>query len=446
MEAKRAWLTMERLFLLAYIPLVIGMMLVMPIGAPPDEPAHLSQEWLLSTGQFRTEAPVYPVSLKEMLDTPIDATEDAAAMNQKIRGMRLSGETVTGVRNEATGIYPLAAYAPQSLTMFLTRLFTDRIDLICYGARIGSMIVTGLLFFFAIRRSPAGKGVLLAVAVLPLTLQEAASASCDGMTIAGVCWMTAELLRRICGQKEKRMPSLLRSVGIGAGAVLFKLLYGPMLLLGLLPCPDREKKEQRRNRLVIAGTFLAALAVWYFLSVRSQAGRGGLTSGSLNRLGETAANPLILLGAQVRTIIARGPGWIRQLFGVFGRLDVFSPWILTGLTGISFLGTAAMDGGIGSVMTDRKQARKFRLLMICVLILCWMLLSGALFVWWTPEGDPLIEGIQGRYFLPTLFGLMLCLPEPMRKAPGKRVLIRNGMLGILMACSAASVILLGIRL
>ena len=56
MKAKRAWLTMERLFLLAYIPLVIGMMLVMPIGAPPDEPAHLSQEWLLSTGQFRTEA------------------------------------------------------------------------------------------------------------------------------------------------------------------------------------------------------------------------------------------------------------------------------------------------------------------------------------------------------------------------------------------------------
>ena len=121
MKAKRAWLTMERLFLLAYIPLVIGMMLVMPIGAPPDEPAHLSQEWLLSTGQFRTEAPVYPVSLKEMLDTPIDATEDAAAMNQKIRGMRLSGETVTGVRNEATGIYPLAAYAPQSLTMLLKK-------------------------------------------------------------------------------------------------------------------------------------------------------------------------------------------------------------------------------------------------------------------------------------------------------------------------------------
>ena len=446
MKAKRAWLTMERIFLFAYIPLAIAMMLVMPIGAPPDELAHLSQAWLLSTLQFRTEIPVYPASLQEMLNTQINATEDAAAMNQRIRGMRLSEDTVTGVKNEATGIYPLAAYAPQSLMMFLTRLFTDRIDLICYGARIGSMVVTGLLFFFAIRRSPAGKGILLAIAVLPLTLQEAASASCDGMTIAGVCWITAELLRRIRGQEEKRMPSLLRSAGIGAGAVLFKLLYGPVLLLGLLPCPDQEEKDQRRNRLVIAGAFLAALVVWYFLSVRSQAGREGLTSGSLKRLGEAAVNPLILLGAQVRTIIARAPGWIRQLFGVFGRLDVFSPWILTVMTGVSFLGTAAMDGGIGSALTDRKQIRRFRVLMICVFILCWMLLSGALFVWWTPEGDSLIEGIQGRYFLPALFGLLLCLPELMAKTPEKRERIRNGMLGILIACSAASVILLGIRL
>ena len=43
MKTRRAWLTMERLFLLVYIPLVIGMMIVMPIGAPPDEPAHLGR-------------------------------------------------------------------------------------------------------------------------------------------------------------------------------------------------------------------------------------------------------------------------------------------------------------------------------------------------------------------------------------------------------------------
>ncbi len=445
MTAKRAWLTMERLFLLVYIPLVIGMMIVMPIGVPPDEPVHLGQEWLLSTGQIGTDKAAYSANLLEALKTPVYSTEDALKLNAGIRGERLSAETAEDTKNEATGIYPLAAYIPQSLTMFLTRLVTDRVDLICYGARIGSMIMTGLLFFFAIRRTPAGKGVLLAIAVLPLTLQEAASASCDGMTIAGVCWITAELLRRICGTEEKKAPSLLRSAGLGVGAVLFKILYGPMLLLGLMTGEEKGKQQRRRNNLVMAGAFLAAAAVWYLLSVRSWSGQGGLTTGAMNRLGQVAANPLILIGAQVRTIIARAPGWIRQLFGVFGRLDVFSPWILTVLTGVTFLAVAVTDSGIGSVLT-KKRARGFRILMICIFILCWMLLSGALLVWWTPEDDPLIEGIQGRYFLPPMFGLLLCLPEFMKKDPARREIIRRAALGVFIACSAASVILLAIRL
>ena len=445
MKEKRVWLTMERLFLLVYVPLVIGMMIVMPIGAPPDEPAHLGQEWLLSTGQIGTEKTDYPANLLEALNTPINGTEDAVALNKRIRGVRLSAETAKGADNEATGIYPLAAYAPQSLTMFLTRLFTERMDLICYGARIGSMIVTGLLFFFTIRRTPAGKGILLAIAVLPLTLQEAASASCDGMTIAGVCWITAELLRRICGTEEGKAPSMMRSVCIGAGSLLFKILYSPVLLLGLMTGEEKGKQQRRRNNLVIAGTFLAAAAIWYLLSVRGRTGQGGLTTGAMNRLGQVAANPLILIGAQVRTIIARTPGWIRQLFGVFGRLDVFSPWTLTIMTGISFLGVAVMDSGIGSVLT-KKRARSFRILMICAFILCWMLLSGALLVWWTPEDDPLIEGLQGRYFLPALFGVLLCFPEFMKGNPERREIIRKAVLGIFIACSVVTVILLGIRL
>ncbi len=448
MRTKYPRFAMERLFLLLYIPLALAMMLIMPVGGPPDELTHLGQEWLLSTGQIRTETTVFPANLQEILNTQVTGTQDAAALNGEIRGVRLSTETVTGGVNELTGIYPLAAYAPQSLTMFLTRLVTDRIDLLCYGARIGSMIMTGLLFWSAIRRSPAGKATLLAIACLPLTLQEAASASCDGITIAGICWITAELLRRISGQEERKTPALLRSAGMGAGAVLCKLLYFPVLLLGLIARAEtaEEKKKKRNNNLIMAGTFLAAMAVWYILSVRSLSGRQGLTDGALTRLGQVAADPLILIGAQVRTLIHRAPGWTRQLFGVFGRLDVFSPWSLTVLLGLSFLGVALTDDGAGVLLKDRKQARRFRILMICAFLLCWELLSGALLVWWTAEGNPLIEGIQGRYFLPALFGLLLCLPECMKNNPARRKTIRMAALGVFIACSAATVILLGARL
>ena len=104
--------------------------------------------------------------------------------------------------------------------MFLARLFTDRISLLLYSARIGSMLVTGLLFYFAIRRSPAGKAVLLAIALLPLTLQEAASASCDGMTIAGVSLILAVLLSLIAGRAPLGRRKALHAGLLAIGAVL----------------------------------------------------------------------------------------------------------------------------------------------------------------------------------------------------------------------------------
>ena len=443
---------MEQLFLLLYIPLVLAMMLVMPVGGPPDEHAHLRQVWLLSSGQVGTGESVFPANLREILRDSVEGTEASALKDEAFRNVRLSQETVTEEGDEATGIYPLASYLPQSIMMFLTRLFTDRIDFLLYSARIGSMIVTGFLFWLAIRRSPAGKVILLAIACLPLTLQEAASASCDGMTIAGISWITAELLRRMNNHTEYTARSLWRYAWMGLCAVLCKLLYVPVLLLGLMPKAEttEDKKQKRKQNLVMAGALLAALAVWYLLSVKSLSGREGMTSGALNRAGQVAANPLILIGAQVRTLIHRTPGWIRQLFGVFGRLDVFSPWLLTGALAVSFCGIVLADSGAEAVLPDRKKAVKLRLLLIGIFILCWMILSGALLVWWTGEESTLIQGIQGRYFLPCLFCLLLALPRIPDKAgkggTNRREIVLKAALAVYVICTVITIILLGMKL
>ena len=443
---------MERLFLLLYIPFALAMMLVMPLGAPPDEQAHLRQAWLLSSGQTGMEECVYPENLRVILADSADGTEENMLKGEDFRTARLSEETVTEPGNEATGIYPLAAYLPQSLMMFLTGLFTDRISFLLYSARIGSMLVTGLLFFFAIRRSPAGKAILLAVALLPLTLQEAASASCDGMAIAGISWIAAELLRRIICAGKRTAGDSLRFAGMGALAVLCKLTYAPVLLLGLMPgtVTGEAKKQKRRENLLMIGGFLIAAVLWYVFSIMQLSSRQGMTGGAMNRLGRVVADPLTMIAMQVRTLIHQAPGWIRQLFGVFGRLDVFSPWPLTILLGVSFLGVALTDGEPGGLIPDRKQNRKLLVLLLLAILLSWILLSGALLVWWTGEDADVIRGIQGRYFLPFLFCLLLCLPKVKirsRDPDGEAPVNAQGIaLAVYLLCSALTIILLGIRL
>ena len=438
-------ISVERLFLLLYIPFVLAMMLVMPVGGPPDEQAHLRQIWLLSTGQIGTETCAYPENLRSILTDSTGGTESSILKGEAFRTARLSEKTVTESENEATGIYPQVSYLPQSLMMFLTRLFTDRIILLLYSARIGSMLVTGLLFFFAIRRSPTGKMILLATALLPLTLQEAASASCDGMAIAGMCWIAAELLRRISGNSEQKTGAPLRYAGMGILAVLCKLTYAPVMLLGIMPkaVTGEAKKQKRKENLIMAAAFLVAAVVWYLSSVMKLSGREGMTGEAVNRFTHILAHPLTLIGAQIRTLVHMAPGWIRQLFGVFGRLDVFSPWPLTILLGVCFLGIALTDDGIRNLIPEKKQRIRLLLLLALAVVLCWILLSGALMIWWTEEGAAVIKGIQGRYFLPCLFCLLLCLPK--LNVGNRQQKVRNMILFVYLLCSAVTIIQLAMR-
>ena len=441
-------LTPERLFLMIYIPLALAMMLMMPLGGAPDEQAHLRQSWLASTGQFRNGPATYPANLLSIVNASY--SDPDAMRRQEFLETRVSAETVTEQGSETTGVYPKAAYLPQGIMMFLARLFTDRLFLLLYSARTGCVLAAGILFYFAIRRIPAGKYTMLAIACLPLTLQEAASASCDGMTIAGICWIIAELLRRISGTGERLAKQLVISAMIGIFAVLCKVMYIPVLRIGLAA---RTKTGEAGSRkwlypLVTAGALLGALLIWYLGSVSAQTGAEGQTAGALSRLGQLAGNPAALPAAQVRTAAVYGPGWIRQLFGVFGHLNIFTPWALAVPLGITFLGVALTDSGAGALLPDRKQALKLRVLLVLAFLLCWTILSGAMMIWWTEEGSSLIEGIQGRYFLPCIICLLICLPEvrSRKEEPGKGLSpekVRSGVLALYLVLSAATVAWLG---
>ena len=74
MKGKQGRIAADRLFLLLYIPLVLAMMLVMPVGGPPDEQAHLKQVWLLSTGQVGNDGHVFPVNLRDLLQDAVGGT------------------------------------------------------------------------------------------------------------------------------------------------------------------------------------------------------------------------------------------------------------------------------------------------------------------------------------------------------------------------------------
>lgn len=413
----------ERLFLLLFVPLEILAMVWVPIGVPPDEPAHLRAVWRISAGQFQTETYVYPRTVYEQIAD--DRDPEAAA---HLSSARVSEDTVSEPVNEATEVYPVLAYAPQAALLSLARLFTDRVMILFLAARLGSMLVTTWLFWLAIRRMPAGRYILTAVAFLPLTLQETASASCDGMTVAGISLVIATFLRFITGKEPLTGRRIFGLSLLSAGTVIWKLFYIPVLALAaLLPgrkasLPRAESTDttspqspgssgKRKAILAVLFGVLAALGIWYLTSMRQNLGRGGMTSGAVSRFSEVLADPIGFLGYQFRTIVSRFGGWVLQFFGVLGHLDRISPaWVWLPLAAC-FLTVCALDTKAKTLEPDPKRRLRLRLVLILSLLLCWQLIAGGLLIWWTKPGSSLIEGIQSRYFLPVLSGLILCLPE-----------------------------------
>ena len=407
---------LEIAFLAAFIPLGLLMMAVMPISAVPDEKAHLQAAMRLAMGQLGSHAFEIPADFLNGLERPAEVTLSI----QQARDFftrSFSQATVTVQAQEQVTIYPIASYLPQALMMRIALCFTRRAAVVFYSARVGSLLVAALLFYAAIRRAPAGKGILFAVACLPITLQEAASASCDGMTIAGVAWAVAWLLELLAssdafGRRQKVVWLLLP-----LGMLVWKIMYIPMLLTAFLLPRERFAgvPNPRRSKAVWLAlgslVLLAGLGFWFLTSVRLSAGNEGLTVSSLQRLRETLWNPGPFLRIQWQTLQTNFRGWIDQVFSVFAYLNIeLVPWVRKPMLPL-LLVLSLLDPGMALLKERGIRTGRLRAVLLCEALLCWFIIAGALYIWWTPYGATLIEGIQGRYFIPFLPAVLLCLPD-----------------------------------
>ena len=89
------------------------------------------------------------------------------------------------------GFYGWVGYLPQAAGIGLGRL-VGASPLVCfYLARLANLFAAVALLFFAIRLAPFGKQLFVLIALLPMTMFELASVSCDALTISGAIFFTA---------------------------------------------------------------------------------------------------------------------------------------------------------------------------------------------------------------------------------------------------------------
>ena len=321
--------------------------------------------------------------------------ERLRALDEAARAQRPLNELKFASFPGAT-IYPPSLYIPQSVGVALARVFSSKVYIWFYSARVLNAIIAIAVIFIALRLAPAYQLALLIPAMLPMSLFLISTISSDAGFIALSIFFVALCVRFL------DRDSL--SIRVALTGCLLLLVTGKPVYLpfAFLILAAHKRLGWRRAVLffctavaVAASGYVAwSLAVRAFLSLAGQDFPGHNPSTQLRFI---AVHPVSFALIMLRTLRVDRYWLLREMIGRFGWTDLPLPaWFYELWLGF-FLVVLLF------ILANRKTTgltRPFWAALAAVSTLGAILIAG--FVLWTPVGSDLIVLIQGRYFIPIL--------------------------------------------
>ena len=396
--------------------------IVVPPLQSPDEFAHLNRAYAVAQGHCIAPAiTAIPTSIKSM----------EAAFPPKMEAQRLiiPGDILHFMRmpldesryeatpNEVANTYSCFPYLPGAVGIEVGRILRAPPAAILFLNRFAGLIAYLAVVWFALGLLPDFQVPVLALALTPMALSEAASASWDGVAYATAFFLCAYILNLAWNPAIQTL-QLRHYVILGVTVVLASFCKTDACLSPLLLFVPASKFQGSRRKwvVVLSAILLPALLIagWNFLNRENMAIYAQhLRDTRQIELTENAQfvsrHLAIFFRATAWTIAAGWKELASQFVGKLGWLAVTLPgwcvWLYvillaaTGLTGL----------------TQPRLRIAHRL--ICLAIAGVGVLS-VFFAMWCAEGTPtyrqyilrdaqFIPGIQGRYFIPFAFPLLL---------------------------------------
>ncbi len=444
----------EKIFIAVFIVFGVMILFMRPPYQLMDEINHLPRAWQISEGVFlsptmtiRDFAGLGDLRARKIFDlsiAPADAWNDkvyvaevpvsflpdkfitdanhkhyvhafVAEDVQAFLSTPLNANEQEPIQIPNTGVYPPLTYLPQAVAALIGRALNLNAGIIFYLMGLSGLIFVAACVWWSMKFLPEAKPLIFLLAMMPTFLVEAASTSADAVTF-GVCLLgTAWLLSLRQSTERLSRGELVGLIILSIMLACCKSVYGTILLLYFLMPRERVKHFWTLGAaLLLLNLFL--LAVWSWLSVEflDAALYTNYYLGYTDR--NLAAqkvfvieNPMAFFVAMMNSLIKHGLHYLAHFVGMWGFLCnlMLPPWfyISYGLTIIFF----ALSNGLSFKLGER-----------ALLIFATSVSAIAFFLFdyliWSAVGSEVIDGIQGRYFIPValmIFGALSILP-PMR--------------------------------
>jgi len=406
---------LEYVFLVIALAWGVAQVFLVPPLQVPDEGDHWFRAWAITDGQFTADR-------QGMLTLPASFARTADLYTRLIGGVggmrslpvSLEGQAgFSGYENlfnspgppgtisvaSRVASYGPVGYLPQAVGVGLGRL-VGAPPLTCfYLARLANLFAALTLLFFAIRLAPFGKQLFVLVALLPMTMYELASVSCDAVTISGAIFFTALLLW------ESKRATLRRvdvALVLAASALLLNVKpgYWALVLLVLLIRP-RQLGGRWRYAAFVAANVLVVVGVCLivFLLTATDA-RVHAGAGPQAQFLFILHQPLGFLGILWSNLQNNLRIWTLESIGVLG-------WLTITLPPASYF--IVLVGGLGFFTRMREEVGlqlPRRALLATVGVAVFLTVVAALYAFVEPTADGQVA-VQGRYLAPVWLLLLL---------------------------------------
>ena len=394
----------EKIFLYTVPVICLFYIIAMPTFKNHDELYHWYRSYEVSIGKFMegidgdTLGTIMPESVGKA------ATDDWQSITYgKVKenlGLELEKENTALLYSETSAVYSFIQYIPQAVGIFITRLFTDKVLLLAYGGRIMNMIFSILLIYWAIKKIPFGKKILLALSFIPIAIEGFSSLSPDAMTISMAFFYIAYILS-LAFNKENHIIDGKKIAILTVLSVIMamcKIVYLPLILLLFIIPKEKFKNEKKIKNIFIIGAIAVVLnLIWLMVAgIYLSHFREGDSSIQVISI---LTNPIKYLQNCLYTVNLNGQDYIYSMFGgelgwgELVQLNSIVPYILCFIL-------------IWITITDQTIKDKFKLYQKVWITIAAIAVVGliftSLYVQWTTIGSDSVLGIQGRYFIPIL--------------------------------------------
>jgi uncharacterized membrane protein len=428
----------------------------------PDEPAHFYRAYQVSEGQIISQKRLgecvgytnkfhSDICVGGLLPTSLLTT---VRSNKTIRfnpqnkqnpqdifdllHLPLEPQNRTFLKFPGSALYSPVPYLPQALAIALGRLTQASPLALMYAGRLFNLMAWLCLEYLAIRTAPICKWLLFLICLTPMSLFQAASLSADAVTNGLAHLLIAVFLK--CALEEdvetRAGGFCLYSCGFNRPLILTlslllalsKQLYLPFLGM-FLWVPVRKFGNLKTYLLTFSALLLICLTAvlsWSYIVKDLYAFN---PTGS--QISFILSHPLNFASILLNTLSVRGYDYLQEFIGKLGWLDTplppFHIWSYIAMLVIVALAdsnsnVALTDGAKAQLQTGAKAQLQTgakaqlqtlglkpnykqltgiqKAVAFSIFAFNSLLMFILMYLSWNPVGAPVIEGIQGRYFIP----------------------------------------------